>query len=207
MGYLDPTEYVAYGLTAETTDDWVTTASALMEAYCRRPSLLATTYTERVRLGRGGVTARLSYLPLAVGAPAMTALVSARARLAYQWGGEMLDVFREQVLAAFSAPGSWTTLDVTTMDVDLTTGEVTLPVNFLGLRYTDLEVTYTAGVQVVPPALKVACAQIVRNAQATPALNVKSSKVDKLQMQYFSGSLLDEQVQALLRPYVAERLG
>jgi len=26
-------------------------------------------------------------------------------------------------------------------------------------------------------------------------------------MQYFSGSLLDEQVKALLRPYVAERLG
>ncbi len=206
MGYLEATEYVAYGLTAETTDDWVTTASALMESYCRRPSLLVTTYTERVRLARGQV-ARLSYLPLAVVAPALTAVVSARARLAYQWRGEMLDVFREQVLEAFSAPGSWTALDVTTMDVDMTTGEVTLPVNFLGLRYTDLEVTYTAGVATVPAALKVACAQIVRNAQATPALNVRSSKVDRLQMQYFSGSLLDEQVEALLRPYVAERLG
>ena len=38
MGYLLPTEYVEYGLTAETTDDWVTTASAMMEAHCRRPS-------------------------------------------------------------------------------------------------------------------------------------------------------------------------
>ena len=93
------------------------------------------------------------------------------------------------------------------MDLDVATGEVTLPLNFLGLSYTDLEVTYTAGVAEVPAALKVACAQIVRNAQATPALNVRSSKLDKLQMQYFSGSLLDEQVMALLRPYVAERLG
>ena len=207
MAYLDATEYAAYGLTAETTDDWVTTASVMMESYCRRPSLLATAYTERVRLGRGGMTARLNYLPLAVVAPATTPLVSARARLSYEWRGEMLDAFREQVLQAFSAPGSWTALDVTAMDVDLTTGEVTLPVNFLGLRYTDLEVTYTAGEVTVPPALKVACAQIVRNAQATPALNVRSSKVDRLQMEYFNGSLLDDQVQALLRPYVAERLG
>ena len=207
MGYLEATEYVAYGLTAETTDDWVTTASALMESYCRRPSLLTTTYTERVRLGRGGTTARLSYLPLVGVAPAFSPLVSARARLGVTWRGEMMDAFREQVLRAFSAPGSWTDLDVSTMDVDVTTGEVLLPVNFLGLSYTDLEVTYTAGVAVVPAALKVACAQIVRNAQATPALNVRSSKLDKLQMQYFSSSLLDEQVQALLRPYVAERLG
>ena len=50
MGYLLPTEYVQYGLTAETTDDWVTMASALMEAYCRRPSLLVTQYVERMRL-------------------------------------------------------------------------------------------------------------------------------------------------------------
>ena len=207
MGYLDATEYVAYGLTAETTDDWVTTASALMESYCRRPSLLVSTYTERVRLGRDGATARLSYLPLAVVAPATTALVSARGRLGHTWRGEMLDSFREQVMQAFCVPGGWTALDVTAMDVDVTTGEVSLPVNFLGLRYTDLEVTYTAGLAEVPAALKVACAQIVRNAQATPALNVRSSKVDRLQMQYFSQSLLDEGVQALLRPYVAERLG
>jgi len=47
----------------------------------------------------------------------------------------------------------------------------------------------------------------VKNAQATPGLNVKSSKMDTLQTQYFSDSLIDSQVQALLRPYVAERLG
>jgi hypothetical protein len=68
-------------------------------------------------------------------------------------------------------------------------------------------VTYTAGLTVVPNAIKVACAQVVRNAQSTPGLNVKSSKMDTLQTQYFSDSLIDSQVQALLRPYVAERLG
>ncbi len=38
-------------------------------------------------------------------------------------------------------------------------------------------------------------------------MNVQSSRMDTLQMEYFSGSLIDAQVQALLRPYVAERLG
>ncbi len=59
----------------------------------------------------------------------------------------------------------------------------------------------------MPDTVKVACAQIVKNAQATPAMNVRSSRMDTLQMQYFSGSLIDPQVQTLLRPYVAERLG
>jgi hypothetical protein len=50
MGYLDPSEYIAYGLTAETTDDWVKMASALMDAHCRRQSLLVAQYVERARL-------------------------------------------------------------------------------------------------------------------------------------------------------------
>jgi hypothetical protein len=78
---------------------------------------------------------------------------------------------------------------------------------FLGLNYNEVEVMYTSGLVTVPDAVKVACAQIVKNAQATPAMNVKSSRMDTMQMQYFSGSLIDVQVQALLRPYVAERLG
>ena len=65
MGYLLPSEYVQYGLAAETTDDWVAMASALMEAHCRRPSLLVTQYVERMRLTAGAQTVRLSYRPLA----------------------------------------------------------------------------------------------------------------------------------------------
>jgi len=104
-------------------------------------------------------------------------------------------------------PGSWSALDVTTVDVNETTAELTFPVNFLGLDYNEVEVTYTSGFATVPDAVKVACVQIVKNAQATPGMNVRSSKMDTLQMQYFSGSLIDPQVQMLLRPYVAERLG
>jgi hypothetical protein len=70
-----------------------------------------------------------------------------------------------------------------------------------------VELTYTAGFATIPPAIKIACAQVVRNAQATPALNVKGSRIDTLQMQYFSASLIDASVQKLLAPYLAQRMG
>ena len=104
-------------------------------------------------------------------------------------------------------PGSWAALDVTTVDVNEATAELTFPVNFLGLDYNEVEITYTSGLLTIPDAVKVACVQIVKNAQATPGMNVKSSKMDTVQMEYFSGSLIDPQVQLLLKPYVAERLG
>ena len=207
MGYLQPTEYEAYGLAAETTDDWVTTASSLMEAFCKRPTLLTTQFTERLRVVTGSQTVRLSYLPLAVPDGASSPLLSARARLGRGRRGDAMDSMGEQIAWAFGIPGSWTTLNVTDIDADCRTGELLLPGNLLGLSYNEVEVRYLSGVDVVTPALKVACAQIVRNAQATPGLNVRSSKVDALTMQYFSGSLLDDQVKALLRPYVAQKVG
>ncbi len=206
MGYLLPTEYVQYGLTAETTDDWVTMASALIEAHCRRPSLLLTQYVERLRVTAGAQTVRLSYLPLA-SSDAALALVSVKARYGRPRRGELADVFREQVAWAFTVPGSWTVLSAANVELNAATGEVTLPDNFLGLSYNEVELTYMAGLSSVPAAVKVACGQIVRNAQATPGMNVKSSKLDTMQMQYFSSSLMDEQIQILLRPYVAQRVG
>jgi hypothetical protein len=207
MGYLDPTEYVAYGLTADTTDDWVAMASALMDAYCRRISLLVTQYVERMRLTAGSQAVRLSYLPLMPLGSAASALVEVRVRYGCPRRGEPQDPMLAQVASAFSIPGTWSPLDLGSIDVNSATGEVTFPANFLGLNYNEVEITYTAGLAVVTPAIKVACAQIVKNGQATPAMNVKGSKMDTLQMQYFAGSLVDANVQMLLKPYVAQRIG
>jgi hypothetical protein len=195
MGYLLPSEYAAYGLTAETADAWVNAASAMVEAYCRRPSLLAVGYVERLRVGRASLAVRLSYGPL-------VSVDSVRARFGRRDG-----VALDGAAAVFCTPGTWTAIDVSTLDVDAVLGEVRLPWNVLGVPYGEVEVTYTAGLAEATAAVKVACAQIVKNAQATPGLNVKSSRVDTLQMEYFSDALIDSQVRALLRPYLAERLG
>lgn len=208
MGYLQPTDYENFGLAPNTTGDWITAASALMEAHCRRPSLNATQYVERMRVVEGSQSIRLSYLPLAVVAPARSPLVAVRARYARPRRGEIaLQPMASEVAWAFSLPGTWTTLDASTVDFMADTGEVTLAYNILGLPYNEVEVTYMAGLAAIPDAVKSACAQIVKNAQATPSLNVKSTKLDTMRMDYFAGTLLDEQVKALLRPYVSCRLG
>jgi hypothetical protein len=182
-------------------------ASALMEAHCRRPTLLAAQYTERIRLTAGAQTGRLSYGPLYDGA-----LIGVRVRYAKGRRGEYADVSLDRELGlhiatAFGLPGSWSTLDVTTIDVYETARELTFPANFLGLGYNEAEITYTAGLVTVTEQIKAACAQIVKNAQATPALNVKYSRLDTLQMEYFAGTLIDDGVRSLLKPYLAEKAG
>lgn len=207
MVYLQPVEYAGFGLAPDTTDDWIVTASAMMDAYCRRTSIGTAQYSERLRVVQGSPSVRLSYLPLAVVAPATSPVVSAQGRYARPRRGELGVQGLVDAAYAFSLPGAWVSLDVAALDVVAETGEMTLPYNLFGIPYSEVAVTYSAGLDEMPAAVKVACAQIVKNAQSTPGLNVKSSRLDTMQMQYFSGSLLDAQVQALLRPYVANRLG
>jgi hypothetical protein len=150
MGYLLPAEYAEYGLPEGTTDDWVAMASALMESYCRRVSLMATEYVERMRLTAGSQAVRLSYLPLVAVAPATNALVCVNVRYATPRRGELEDPMLSQVAWAFSVPGSWSALDPASVDVDCVTGNVTFPRTFLGLGYNEVEVKYTAGLVVLP---------------------------------------------------------
>jgi len=53
--------------------------------------------------------------------------------------------------------------------------------------------------------VKYACAQIVRNAQATPALNVQGSTLSSMHLDYFSDTLLDQTVKNYLAPYLAQK--
>jgi len=207
MAYLQPADYGNYGLPAGTTPDWVTAATALINSYCRRPDLNVIPYTERLRIVSGSQTVLLSYLPLSPLAPATSPLVTIEGRYGRPRRGEVAAVPLVEAALAFSLPGEWTAIDPATVDFDPDTGELTLPWNVLGLPYNEVMVTYTAGLATITDDVLCACAQIVKNAQAQPALNVSLSKLDTMQMKYFSSSLLDETVEAWLRPYVASRLG
>ena len=205
MGYLQPTEYESFGLAPDMTDDWITVASALIDSYCRRTSLAVTQYTERVRLMTGSQSLRLSYLPLVNEAPNTLPLISVRARYSRPRHGEYAQLSQE-IWTAFSLPGAWIDVDPKLLDTTRS-GDVTLPLTGLGLPFSELEVSYTAGLAVIPDAVKSACALIVKNAQSTSGMNVKSSRIDMMQVQYFSDQLVDATVRTLLRPWVANRLG
>lgn len=208
MVYLSPSEYSAYSLESSTPAALVAAASSLIDSHCRRATLAVAQYLERLRLREGRNTVRLSYLPLATVAPASSPFVAARGRYAVprRDEGELSD-FTSTILRVFALPGTWTAIDPTALDFDADTGEVTLPANPLGFAYNEIELTYNAGLPTIPDSVKFACAQIVRNAQATPALNVRSGSVDRLRLDYFSADLVDETVRAQLAPYVAQKMG
>lgn len=208
MNYLSPSEYLLYGLEVTTAPALVGAASSLIDAHCRRASLAITQYQERIRLLPDRNTLRLSYLPLASLAPATSAILSGRGRYSAPRRGEWsLDDVRIDAALAFGLPGSWTDIDPATLDLDPGTGEVTLPLNVIGLWFNEIDIVYTAGFAAIPEAIKYACAQIVRNADATPAVNVKSGTVDRLRLDYFAPDLLDASVRSLLAPFVAQKAG
>ena len=207
MAYLEPAEYPNYGLPVGTTADWVTAASALINTYCRRPDLNIIEYTERIRVVREARTVLLTYLPLAPLAATASPLVSLEGRYIKPRRGELPVEPLTEIAGLFGLPGNWAPIDPALADVDPATGELTLPWNIYGLPYDEVKVTYTAGLAAIGDDVKCACAQIVRNAQATPALNASRAKMDTMWIEYFSSSLIDETVRAWLRPYVANRLG
>jgi hypothetical protein len=207
MLYLQPVDYATYGLPDATSVDWITSATALVNSYCRRPDLNVMQYTERLRLSTGTQNVQLSFLPLAPLGIATSPIVSVEGRYGRPRRGEITEGSLLEMAWAFSLPGQWTTIEPSSVDYDANTGELVLPWNVLGLPYNEVVVKYTAGLISIGDDVKSACAQIVRNAQSTPALNASKTKIDTMQMQYFSSSLLDETVKEWLRPYIANRLG
>lgn len=209
MQYLNAAEYVLFGLGEETGDDLVTAASAMIDAFCRRPSLGLTQYVERLRFPRGRHEIQLSNLPLAPATDGASAIVSVRVRFGRHRGDVDASIAPNPWAAealAFAPQGTWSSVDPSTLDVSQT-GALTFVPHLLGVPFDEAEVTYTAGYAVIPVPVKVACAQIVRNARAMPALNVKRQALDSMAMEYFSGALVDAEVQRLLSPYVSERMG
>lgn len=209
MNYLLPTEYEQFGLETATPEAWTSAATSLINAHCRRTTLFIAQYLERIRLAAHRFTLQLSYLPLAPVAPATNAIVAARGRYspsAYRRGDSaLIDDFALNVARTFSLPGTWINMDPAAFDYDPWTGEVSLPGNILGLTYDEVEITYNAGLATMPDEVKFACAQLVKNAQATPALNVQRGRLDTLRLDYFADGLLDASVRKMLAPYVAQK--
>jgi hypothetical protein len=208
MNYLAPAEYEDFGLEANTQLAWLTAASTIIDAHCRRTTLGVAQYQERLRMSPDRNSVRVSYVPLISVAPAPTPIVSARGRYNLPRRGDSpFADFTSDISLAFGLPGTWSDMDPASIDVFAATGELTMPINGLGLGFSELEVVYTAGLDPLPDAIKTACAQIVRNAQATPALNVRAGNLDRMHLEYFSDSLVDNTVRTLLAPYVAQKVG
>ena len=202
--YLSTAEFVTFGLPDSTDPALIRVASDLVDSYCQRASVLVAQYTERTRLPQGIPITRASYTPLAVPAGGQTPFVTLRARHGVPRGPNA-DTLAEMI-APFGGPPAWVDLDPAQVDYLAATGEIWLPTGIFGVPYSEVEMTYTAGYDQVPESVKLACAQIIRNIESHPAAKVSAVQLDRLHLEYFAGSLLDEDVRRLLGPYIAMRL-
>ena len=208
MNYLADSEYESYGMEPGTADSLVAAASTLINTYCRRETLAVRQYTERIRIAPDRNDLRLTYLPLAIVQPATSPLVSGRARYGMPRRGEDTTLWDMMYLitTAYELPGTWIDVDVSTFDYFAETGQVSWLGNPLGLAFNEMELVYTAGFAQIPDPVKFACAQIVRNLQANPALNVKAGTLNAMRLEYFSDTLLDTTVQTMLAPFMAQKV-
>src|SRR5947209_2168447 len=118
MNYIETSEYLAYGLEASTDSSWVTAASAIIDAHCRRATLGVNQYQERLKIPPEMNTVRLSYLPLVTVGPATTPLVSLQGRYGIPRRGEWpFPELTMEFAMVFALPGSWTTIDPGTVDI------------------------------------------------------------------------------------------
>jgi hypothetical protein len=208
MNYLSDSEYESYGLEPATPQSFVAAASSLINMYCRRPTLAIVEFIERIRVVPGRNNVQLTNLPLAALTPATSPLVSGRGRYAPPRRGEDTAMWElAEIALVYALPGTWVDLNVSSFDYFAETGEVSWLGNPLGLAFDEIELTYTAGFSQVPDPVKFACAQLVKNAQATPALNVRAGTLNSMHLEYFSDSLIDSTVQGMLAPYVAQKVG
>jgi len=206
VNYLQPSEYQLYGIDTTADPALVGAASSLIDAHCRRATLAVAQYEERIRMMPDRNTIHLTYLPLTPLTPATSPIVSGRGRYTMPRRGEWaFSDLRLDMALMFGLPGTWSNIDASSVDFDVATGELTLPLNLMGLWYSEVDLTYTAGYAIIPDAVKYACAQVVRNAQATPAVNVKTGHLDRFRMDYFAPDLLDLTVRSLLAPFVAQK--
>src|SRR5271167_4918516 len=129
MNYLQPSDYANYGLDPATDQSWITSASAIIDAHCRRATLGVTQYEERLKMPPELNTVRLSYLPLIPVAPATTAIVSLQGRYGIPRRGEWpFPELSLEFALVFALPGMWTEIDPTTIDIWADAGELTFPV-------------------------------------------------------------------------------
>ncbi len=202
--YLTTAEFVAFGLADSTDPALIRVASDLVDSFCQRSSVLVAQYTERSRLPDNAPITRATFTPLAIPDGANSPFTLVRVRHGIPRGPNAQTL--AAMVAPFGGPPVWVDLDPTKVDFNAVTGEVWLPASLFGANYTEVELTYTAGHVQVPEVVKLACAQIIRNIESHPAANVKTALLDRLQLEYFAGSLLDDDVRRLLAPFVAVRL-
>lgn len=200
--YVTPADLsTLYGLCVEEQD--VRAAMTIIHAHTNRPSLWPERYSERLTIPDGYNVARCSARPVAE-------LLGVRGRYAPgrrdQRSTLPLGMDYYAALAVLGTGTTWQTIDVEAVDVDVASGELVLPVGFLPVWYTEVQVEYMAGFVRTPDRVKLAVAEIINSIRSRGASDRTFYAVGKIQSTWAGTGYLSIEARRLLAPYVVQAL-
>ncbi|MGH8220891.1 MAG: hypothetical protein ACREUT_20340 [Steroidobacteraceae bacterium] len=139
-------------------------------------------------------------------------ILSGVGRYAYGRRGDVADWSMNQynLLAAmskFGGPPVWELWIAPLANLwDVRTGNIWVPAGVMLEYYSEIKIRYVAGFpqSAMPPAVKLACARIIRTLREDPGIgNWKSIRAGDTSFQRAATTLLDEDLRVQLRPYAA----
>jgi hypothetical protein len=110
-----------------------------------------------------------------------------------------------QIAAFFGGPPSWTPVNITMSDFDVSTGEIWIPAGLYLGQYTEIVCTYNSGYDPLnmPRAVKHACSALIKNflSRGGGTTGLKSITTSGTANVSFSPDLIDPTIASLLDPY------
>jgi hypothetical protein len=131
----------------------------------------------------------------------------------YGWGrrdeqmyGTYYDVNLLSMVGAFGGPPAWSPFTIPSSSINPNSGDLWVPTGMLISNFTDIKVRYISGwsADALPPGIKIACGMIVSALQAAPmGPQIRRFASGKLTTERFSNTVLNEDIKAALRPFMA----
>jgi len=187
----------------EVTEAQVRFAMDLMHSVVNRPSLWPETYTERLEVPEDQNQVIVSARPV-------VSLVKCEGR--YGTGRRHLrsgatggyDLM--MVTSFFGQPPGWTVMDVNTLEVQGGTGEIWLSTGPYLAQYTEVQVTYLAGLLRPSSRIKAALVEIVNTVREKGVSDRTRYWVGRVQREYAAPGFITDTAKNLLEPYIRRGL-
>jgi len=112
-----------------------------------------------------------------------------------------------QIAAFFGGPPTWTPINISMSDFDVSTGEIWIPSGLYLSQYTEIVCVYNSGYDplYLPVGVKQACAALIRNflSRGGGTTGLRSITTAGTANVSFSPDLIDSTIQSWLSPFVA----
>lgn len=190
-----------YGLCVEEGE--IRAAMAIIHAHTNRTSLWPERYSHPITMPDGYNVAQLPARPVIeiLGIRGRYAPGRRDHRATLPLG---LDYYA--ALAVLGTGTTWTTIDVNSVSLNSASGDIILPVGFLPVWFSEIEVEYMAGLVRIPDRVKLAVAEIINTIRQRGASDRTFYAAGKIQTTWSGTGYLSTEARRLLAPYVITAL-